>query len=128
MQTSSIEQGEEKMKATVIFVKTTFNAEHCWKNAPKEVSFLRKMHPHTFFVEVEIEVTDQNRELEFFIVKRKLDKFINNNLANTRSSRSCEQMAQLILDYLEIKYGEDRMYSVQVSEDNVNGAYVCQGV
>jgi len=103
-----------------IIVKTTFVAEHYWDKAPNEVKFLREKHPHTFFVEAEIEVFKTDRQLEFFMVKRYLDAFIEQTFAYRCFSLSCEQIAEKICGAIKHKYGK-RYYSIKVFEDNVNG-------
>jgi 6-pyruvoyl-tetrahydropterin synthase len=39
-----------------ITVKTSFDATHCYPDAPEEVKHLRSRHRHKFGVEVEVEV------------------------------------------------------------------------
>ena len=108
-----------------IIVKTCFHGRHKYTNAPEEVSFLRIYHDHNFTIEAEIEVTDSDRELEFFIVKRNIDNFLN-HFRGEDFEFSCEQLAEFILDYLKDKYGE-RKYSISVFEDGVNGGKVSNG-
>lgn len=108
---------------TSIVVKTTFNGKHFWSDAPDEVKFLRIPHDHTFFVELEMEVFGKDRDEEFFIVKRKLDKYINDEFANETTNLSCESMAEMIIEHLLTIY-KNRKYIVSVFEDNVNGGRV----
>jgi len=109
------------MRITII-VKTCFNAKHFWREAPEEVSFLRIAHDHTFFVEAEISGSGLNRQLEFFMVKRVIDKFLDSFRGGT-FEYSCEYFAEAILEHLKLKYGE-RSYTVTVSEDGVNAGRV----
>lgn len=111
----------------IITIKTQFEAMHYWPDAPDEVSFLRDLHRHIFHVEANIQVSHDDRELEFFMVKKFLDKTIVKMLKDLQFSRSCEQMAEYLLRAIEKKYkvkGEKRMVSVSVSEDGENGASV----
>jgi len=107
------------MKKSII-VKTCFNGKHRWKQAPKQVSFLKEYHDHIFFVEAEIEVFDSDRELEFFIVKREIDSFLL-SIANTEFQMSCEMIAEEVCNVIKDKFGEDRKVIVSVYEDNNNG-------
>lgn len=104
-----------------IVVKTSFEGVHQYLNAPDEVAFLREPHRHTFFVEAEIEVFDDDRELEFIIVKRKLNTYLYSKpFGNTFS---CEQMSKQIIKFLLEEFG-NRDMCVTVLEDNENGGRV----
>jgi 6-pyruvoyl-tetrahydropterin synthase len=105
-----------------IFVKTQFEAKHRWPKAPEEVKFLRNLHRHIFHVEMGFEVTHNDRELEFFMVKKRIDKSIQQFLCSVDTSFSCEQCAEyLVKDFKEQNYPV--LYAI-VSEDNENGAKV----
>jgi 6-pyruvoyl-tetrahydropterin synthase len=106
------------MRSSII-VKTSFNAEHRYLDAPDEVKFLRDWHPHVFNVEAEIEVPSLNRSLEFFMVKREMDKMIAKRFPK-QFELSCEQIEKGIFEDLSLKYGVDRKYIVTVGEDYVN--------
>lgn len=105
---------------TNIIVKTNFVGFHSWKDAPSEVAFLANLHRHRFDVEVKISVTHDDRELEFFMVKRRVDAFIKDNVQP--QNLSCEQMAKEIVLYVSQNLG--RSVSVKVFEDGDNGAEV----
>ena len=113
-----------RVSTTSTFVKIKFQFEgmHCWPNAPKEVAFLRSMHRHVFHVSAVIEVFHDDRDLEFILVKRYLEK----QVANTRwpKSASCEHMATVIASMIRQRYGSNRYVFVEVSEDGENGALV----
>ena len=104
-----------------ILVKTNFEGLHQYVNAPNEVAFLRDLHRHIFYVEAEIEVFDDDRELEFVIVKRAINKFLYSKPFS--STASCEQMARQIAKYLVEQFGS-RNICVTVLEDNENGGRV----
>jgi hypothetical protein len=100
-----------------IKVRTQFEGFHHYPNAgdiDPRIKFLEHEHRHMFKVEVKIEVTHLDRELEFFLVKWDLENFIR---AGNINHRSCEMIAQDILDDLVSKYGRDRYYEIVVSED-----------
>ena len=104
-----------------IVVRTLFEGIHKYADAPNEVGFLREPHRHIFHVEAEIEVKHDDRELEFIMVKRELNKYLYSKPFGIR--HSCEQMAKDIIAFLTEKYGKRKM-SVLVLEDNENGGKV----
>ena len=107
---------------TYIKIKTQFEAYHSWPNAPEEVAFLRHLHRHLFKCVVKIEVNHSDRELEFFIFKKEVDKLIKRMLKSLRNEKSCEQMASWLLNKLKEEYS--RYIQVEVSEDGENSAIV----
>lgn len=109
-----------------IFVTTQFEGLHRWKDAPEEVSFLRAYHRHVFHVRFEVEVTKENREIEFILLKRELDLFIKILFADNKMDESCESIAKKILDFMTRKRHicEGRAAICEVSEDGENGAIV----
>jgi len=107
-----------------IIIKTRKEAFHNWNDAPQEVEFLKNLHRHIFYIEVEISVSRNDRELEFFIVKKELDNYLEAYLNNkNRIVGSCEMFAEDILRFIIGKY-PNRKYMVSVFEDNENGARV----
>lgn len=103
-----------------IWVTTTFVGFHRWKDAPDEVAFLRSWHRHVFHVKVTKQVSHMNRDIEFFLLKRDVDEFVQKKFNGQRFEYSCEQLAQQILEHVEAS-------SVEVSEDKENGAIVEAG-
>jgi hypothetical protein len=106
-----------------IKIQTQFEGEHCWPDAPPEVSFLRNRHRHVFHVTAIIKVDHDDRDLEFFIVKRDLQKFISNEFPMNLGAASCEMIATTILYYLVNTWTKGSV-SVEVSEDGENSAIV----
>ncbi len=105
-----------------IIVRTRFEGFHFWKEAPIEVDFLKLLHRHMFYVEAKIPVMDNDRQLEFFIVKRFIDSVIKNNFPNGEiRGKSCEMIAEIILEEIQSKYALRKGVSVYVFEDNENG-------
>lgn len=100
-----------------IYVKTQFEALHRWVHAPEEVAFLRDYHRHCFHVKVGFNVTHSDRDIEFFIFKKQLDKFLKKNFEGGSFNMSCEDFALSILRYFRCEF-------VEVSEDGDNGAVV----
>ena len=100
-----------------IYVTTQFVAFHRWTEAPDEVSFLRQFHRHVFHVKVVLHVSHNDRDLEFFIIKARLENYIQSKLAGRFVDWSCETIATMILDHFQAA-------QVDVSEDGENGAVV----
>lgn len=108
---------EQTMSRPVIWVTTKFAAFHYWKDAPDQVAFLRSSHRHLFHVKAFWEVNHNDRDLEFFIQKEKLEDYVRTNLEGKTFAASCEMLAEKILNALGCCY-------VDVSEDGENGAFV----
>lgn len=115
-----------------IQVKNVFEGTHWYADAPEEVSFLRSPHRHQFVVRTTIEVFDQDRELEFIIVQRKIREFVLTLLGFRGTidlgGHSCEWLAEKVLQYIQNTYGSNRSVIVSVFEDDENGAIVSKGV
>jgi hypothetical protein len=122
-------------EAMLITIKNKFEGIHQYHGAPEEVSFLKHPHRHMFYVECEIEVFHNDRELEFIMVQRDLDKYL--STSSKLENSSCELIAREIKRYLKDKYPlptellyqsnrlrTHRRINVKVLEDNENGAYL----
>lgn len=111
------------------YIKVSLQQEgfHKWENAPEEVAFLRNTHRHMFHIYATIEVKHDDRELEFILVKRRIEEFIKSiglDSQNAVHVYSCEQIARLILAMLQRNYGISRYMKVEVYEDNENGGII----
>ena len=109
---------------TYIKVRTQFEGFHFYPNAGEidpRIKFLESEHRHIFKVEVKISVTHLDRELEFYIVKWALEKFIK---SGSQDHKSCETIATDILDHLKSEYGYAREYEIVVSEDGESDGIV----
>lgn len=109
---------------TKIFIRTSFEACHRWKDAPPAVSFLRNYHRHVFHVKVEFAVSHADRQLEFFMVRRAVDSYLKRTFAGRSFDHSCEHIAQELVSYLYLADHTSSVLSVEVNEDNENGAVV----
>jgi hypothetical protein len=109
----------------VSFIKVQFDFEgfHLYDGAPKEVEFLKHLHRHLFNVRVSIQVKHDDRELEFFIVRRELIDMIN-KLYPEKIVGSCEMVAKDLYHYIKRNYGHERLVKVEVYEDRENGGIV----
>lgn len=112
------------------FIKVSNQIEfiHQYPVAPEEVSFLRYPHRHILHIYTKIQVYNDDRELEFIMVKRKIDSFLDSlNLTENITNISCEQLGAKIIDFIRSNYciDVDRNIEVTVSEDDENSAVVC---
>ena len=111
------------MKKTYAKITTTFEDVHRFPDAPREVKFLRHPHRHTFHVTVYIQQFHNDRDIEFVLFKRWLNKTIAKKIIRMKSSKSCEMMAEKLCGEIQREYGL-REVKIEVSEDNENGAVV----
>ena len=109
-----------------IFVTTQFEGLHRWKDAPEKVSFLREYHRHMFHVRFEVEVTKEDRDIEFILLKRELNRLIEILFVGTKLDDSCEMIAKRICDFMTRKRHlcAGRACTCEISEDGENGAIV----
>jgi len=110
-------EGKKMKTKTIVWVSTLFEGCHRWLSAPNDVSFLRNYHRHIFDVKLGVEVTGDDREIEFFQLKRKVDKYINKQYEGKSFDFSCEMIAKQLLIIFNACF-------VEVSEDGENGATV----
>lgn len=114
----------------LIEIKTQFEALHQYTKAPEGVGFLRSLHRHLFLVTVNVEVEHNDREVEFFLLKRQVDKFIKKWLNQAEKQddlpivESCEDSAERIARHIFGQYKDQRSVIVEVSEDGENSAQV----
>jgi len=106
---------------TYINIKNYFLGVHRWKDALDEVDFLKNEHFHTFRVNTTIEVFDSDREIEFIMVKKRLQAFLDSFKPNEIRDLSCESIALLVIKFLREEYGGKRRYIVKVYEDEEIG-------
>ena len=109
-------------QTTTIVIRTQFSGCHRYANAPEAVSYLRNPHRHVFYVEVEMSVTHEDRELEFILVKNRLNEYLRSQPFEMEAS--CEHMASAICLFLGKVYGAHREIRCCVYEDNENGGCV----
>lgn len=100
-----------------IWITSRFVGYHRWVDAPEDVAFLRDWHRHIFGVRLEKEVRHNNRDIEFFQLKRKVDYFLASVYQDKQFELSCEAIAEDLLN----KFAA---VAVEVDEDGENGARV----
>ncbi len=112
-----------------VTARTQFRGLHHWPNCPlDEVGFLRDPHRHTFHVMVSVEVSGADREVEFFVLQRKIDDILSQKFSEEDDTlilgaRSCEMMADEIYDGLQNEFGGGGMrMRISISEDGENEA------
>lgn len=112
------------MPATNRQIKVSFQKEgiHRYPDAPEGVEFLRHPHRHMFHFYVTLEVFHNDRDVEFILFKRELEKLFTEGTMQA-DYKSCEMLAEDLLDYIEVNY-PGRFTQVEVYEDNENGAIV----
>ena len=107
---------------TLIVVKSQFEGIHAWDKCPHDdVGFLRHPHRHIFHVTMKVEVSHDDRQLEFIQVKRKLTQFLNSLDVLNLGSTSCEMLAKQIGRFFVPIFPVNM---VSVSEDEENSAEV----
>lgn len=116
------------MERTIV-VKTQYEGIHCWPEAPDEVKFLRSLHRHIFNVEVEVEVHNDDRDIEFIMLKHQINYWLNLQFDDDgvwhMGRLSCEQVAEMVIDLVQEKLDDkERAISCYVDEDGENGAKV----
>ena len=104
-----------------ICVRTRKAFLHCYPGAPDTVEYLRHPHRHLMYIELQMEVFHDDRELEFILVVSALNTMIEHTTWS--QTVSCEQIANCIIRWARENYGERDM-KVSVFEDGENGAVV----
>ena len=84
------------------------------------MTFLGNPHFHYFHFNVEIEVFENDRDIEFIQFSRWLQRLYKQETLEL-NSKSCEMMAEDLIEQITQRY-PGRDITVDVSEDNINGA------
>ena len=87
-----------------------------------DVSFLGYPHRHTFHFKVWIQVTHNDRDIEFIQFKRWLENLYKGNLLQL-DYKSCEMMSDELFDSISDKYSGREVW-IEVSEDGENGSFI----
>lgn len=87
-----------------------------------DVSFLANLHRHTVYFYVRVNVLHNDREIEFFQLKRFCQTVFPGDTHNVGSA-SMEQLAERLLEAL-IERHPNRDWEVRVLEDDENGVVV----
>ena len=102
---------------------------HNWPSAEAvfpEVGFLKNEHHHDFHIWAECDVSHQDREIEFLLLRIEIMKILEDypgKYIKKFGHRSCEMIAETIKNKLQATYGK-RNWKVSVFEDKIQGAVV----
>lgn len=111
---------------TYIVVRLQIEGMHNFPKAKEifpEVGFLADRHRHIFHFELKKEVYHDDRDVEFILFKREVEKYIKAQYFSTANQvyefehRSCEMLAKELLQKFDC-------VQVSVFEDGENGAVV----
>jgi len=101
----------------IVWIQTSFEGFHRWKDSPEGVEFLRDYHRHIFRVKLGVEAKHDDRDIEFFQLKRDVERYIKEHYQGEYFGDSCEMIAMKLLARFNADF-------VEVSEDGENGATV----
>ena len=87
-----------------------------------DVSFLGYPHRHIFHFRVWINVTHNDRDIEFIQFKRWLEKLYNEGTMSL-DYKSCEMMSDELHAQIIAKYPNREVW-IEVSEDGENGSFI----
>ena len=87
-----------------------------------DVSFLGYPHRHIFHFKVWIQVTHNDRDIEFIQFKRWLENLYKGG-ALQLDFKSCEMISDDLYDAISTRY-PDREVWIEVSEDGENGSFI----
>jgi hypothetical protein len=115
---------------SMIWVRFQKEGIHCYPAAATDpnlatgdeydVSFLATPHRHIFHFQVNIQVFDDDRDIEFIQFKRWLEKCYSNGTLEL-NHKSCEMIARELNATIVARY-PGRQTLISVSEDDENGA------
>lgn len=108
----------------IIFVRFTYPGFHRWAGAPAHRSYLADRHRHLFHVEVRMQVSHDDREIEFHDLLDRARAIFEFELGTNGNfgSHSCEMLGRELGGRLARMY--QRAVTVIVSEDGECGAQV----
>jgi len=87
-----------------------------------DVSFLGYPHRHTFHFKVQIQVTHNDRDIEFIQFKRWLENLYKEDILEL-DYKSCEMIADDLYLHINNKY-PSRFVVIDVAEDGENGCQI----
>lgn len=115
---------------TEVYCTLAVEGTHNWTNCPHpEVMYLRDPHRHIFHIKAYKEVTHADRDVEFIILKHRIQEYMKNKYyaqvgsfefsqyLHVFGSMSCEMIAEELIE-------EFNLSRCEVNEDNENGAIV----
>jgi hypothetical protein len=114
------------------YIRVTTQAEglHHWNGAPENEGYLRQPHRHLFTIDIRLQVTHDDREVEINAFTRWLHRDVLPSLASAGAcpgglpdfgTQSCEQLAGKIASQVRARHGEARWIECEVLEDGILG-------
>lgn len=108
---------------TSIFVRFQRHGFHNWPDASQilpERNYLEFKHRHLFYIEVEVPVSHDDRQIEF----HELQDFLMESWGDhpELGGQSCEMLAKQIAKQVRTHWKDLAWIKVEVSEDNECGA------
>lgn len=106
----------------LVICKVSIPGFHKWEEAPDSLAYLRSRHRHVFEIEVGIQVTNNNREIEIISTQNTIQKYLlrkygENSVECEFYNMSCEDIAEEILKTFHAYY-------VTVTEDGFGGSTI----
>lgn len=104
---------------TTVYCSIQFEALHSWPDCDiQEVNFLKYPHRHIFHIKAYKKVTHDDRDVEFIVLKRDIQKYLQKTYPdNNFQHRSCEMIARELIEKFNLT-------ACDVSEDNENGCFL----
>ena len=96
---------------------------HRWKDAFKEVEYLKNKHRHVFEITAGFQVTNNDREVEIIDTQNKIMRYlflkygVEHSIECDFDNMSCEDIAEDILNRFDAYY-------VKVTEDGFGGSII----
>ena len=90
-------------------------------NDKYDVSHLAQKHMHYFNFKVWVEVTHDNRQIEFIQLRRWLENLYSDGILEL-NHQSCEMMSDALFLKLTEKY-PNKEIRIDISEEGINGSY-----
>lgn len=104
-------------------VKHTFEGIHHYPQASGEHEYLKYPHRHLFVCRIYIEQFHNDRDIEYLAFKSFIQNRFPANALNDLGSKSCEDIAGILHDYIFKTY-EARRIKIEVKEDDENGVFM----
>lgn len=106
----------------IVICHNEIDGLHQWATQPQTAphGYLKNAHRHTFVIETKFEVTEDDRQIEFFARQDEIEQFVRDRfgiageLVNFRDA-SCEMIAKAIAERFDA-------LSCEVREDGKGGA------
>jgi hypothetical protein len=116
-----------EQEKSMIYVTFRREGIHCYPAALtnpnlEDVSFLGHPHRHMFHFKVFIEVTHDDRDIEFLQFKRWLESYYETGTLEL-NNKSCEMIARDLYNAITTRYPLREIW-IDISEDGENGCFI----